>query len=68
VQANNKNNIWMSFKTPCIVGSYRAEESGKPVSLTFCNYSSAGNTYTEESRFRIWFPQLLDPSKKGSVE
>lgn len=58
----------MSFKTPCMVGSYRAEESGKPVSLTFCNYSSAGNTYTEESRFRIWFPQLLDPSKKGEFK
>lgn len=63
VEAKNQN-IWMAFKTPCMVGSYRAEASGKPVSLTFCDYSSAGNTYSEESRFRVWFPQLLDPTKK----
>jgi DUF1680 family protein len=68
VPADNKNNVWMSFKTPCMVGSYRAEESGKPVSLTFCDYSSAGNTYSEESRFRVWFPQLIDPAKKGTAE
>jgi len=54
----------MSFKTLCMVGSYRAEASGTPVSLTFCDYASAGNTYSEESRFKIWFPQLLDPAKK----
>jgi DUF1680 family protein len=64
VEPNNNKNIWMSFKTPSMVGSYRAEASGTPVSLTFCDYASAGNTYSEESRFRIWFPQLLDPAKK----
>lgn len=63
VETNNNGNIWMSFKTHCLVGSYRAEASAKPVSLTFCDYSSAGNTYSEESRFRVWFPQLLDPTK-----
>ncbi|MBE7172119.1 MAG: glycoside hydrolase family 127 protein [Williamsia sp.] len=61
-------NIWMSFRMPCMVGSYRAEESSKPVALLFCDYASAGNTYTEESYFRSWFPQLLDPSKKGTAE
>jgi len=64
VSNGNKENIWMSFTTPCLVGSYRAEASGKPVSLTFCDYASAGNTYNETSRFRVWFPQLLDPRIK----
>lgn len=64
VEQGNSKNIWMSFKTPCMVGSYRAEASGKPISLTFCDYASAGNTYNEDSRFRVWFPQLLDPTKK----
>lgn len=61
-------NIWLNFSIPCMVGSYRAEASGKPVALPFCDYASAGNTYTEESYFRTWFPQLLDPSKKGTTE
>lgn len=62
------NAIWMSFSIPCMAGSYRAEASGKPVALPFCDYASAGNTYTDESYFRTWFPQLIDPSKKGTVE
>lgn len=66
VETKSNGNIWMTFKTPCMVGSYRAEASGKPVSLTFCDYASAGNTYSEESRFRVWFPQLLDPRVKMS--
>lgn len=61
-------NIWLNFSIPCMVGSYRAEASGKPVGLPFCDYASAGNTYTEESYFRTWFQQLLDPSKKGTTE
>jgi DUF1680 family protein len=64
VENPNNKNIWMSFKTPCLVGSYRAEEYAAPVLLTFCDYASAGNTYSENSRFRVWFPQLLDPTKK----
>jgi DUF1680 family protein len=47
VQSSDNKDIWMSFKTPCMVGSYRAEASGKPVTLTFCDYASAGNTYNE---------------------
>lgn len=64
VETKADGKIWMTFKTPCMVGSYRAEASGKPVSLTFCDYASAGNTYNEDSRFRVWFPQLLDPRVK----
>ena len=68
VQPEEKQNIWMSFRIPCMAGSYRAEASGKPIGLVFCDYASGGNTYTEASRFRTWFPQLIDPSKKGTAE
>lgn len=63
VPAAGKENVWMIFKTPCLVGSYRDEGSAQPKMLQFCDYGSAGNTYSEQSRFRIWFPQLLDPSE-----
>ncbi len=63
-----KNGIWLCFSIPCMVGSYRAEASGKPVPLLFCDYASGGNTYTEASHFRTWFPQLIDPSKKGTAD
>lgn len=60
---NSKDTIWMRFKVPCMIGSYRREATGSPLMLSFCDYASAGNTYTEDSRFRIWLPQLLDPQK-----
>lgn len=59
----NKNNIWMSFSAPAIKGSYLEGELGQPVTLMFCDYASAGNTYNQDSRFRVWFPQLYDPRK-----
>jgi DUF1680 family protein len=62
-----ERDIWMSFKIPCIVGSWRYGEAANAVYLTFCDYSSAGNTFSEASRYRIWFPQLIDVTEKGYV-
>lgn len=58
------NGMWLTFEIPCVAGSYRAEESAKPLPLLFCDYLSAGNTFTEASRFRTWYPQLIDVSEK----
>jgi DUF1680 family protein len=58
------NGVWLAFEIPCVAGSYRAEESAKPLPLLFCDYLSAGNTFSEASRFRTWYPQLIDVSQK----
>ena len=61
--SQNQGGIWMEFKTVCKYEPPRKEgELQGPV--TFCDYASAGNTYDEHSRFRVWFPQLLDPRNK----
>lgn len=54
--------IWMEFKATFKPESYK-EEGSQPISLTLCDYASAGNTNDENSRFRVWLPQLIDPSK-----
>jgi DUF1680 family protein len=54
--------VWMQFKAVCIPESY-LEEGSDPVYVHFCDYASAGNTWTDESHFRSWFPVLLDPSR-----
>lgn len=64
IQDIDKPDIWMSFKIPCLVGSWRIGENARPLNLTFCDYSSAGNTFSNASRYRIWFPQLLDITGK----
>ena len=30
--------------------------------ITFCDYASAGNTWSNESAFRVWIPKLIDVS------
>ena len=59
--AQKDPNIWMQYKALFIPESY-AEAGSQPVVLTLCDYASAGNTYNENSRFRTWFPLLVDPS------
>lgn len=67
MEPGKTENIWMAFSIPCIVGSWRFGEEEKPVNLTFCDYSSAGNTFSSASRYRFWFPQLIDPTGKDYI-
>ena len=46
LKPSKSENIWMSWKVPTTDGSY----------LTLCDYCSAGNTWSEESRYRVWIP------------
>ena len=55
--------FWLAVKAPFVVGSYLEGAHGKPQSVTLGDYASAGSTYDERSRFRVWFPQLIDPEK-----
>ncbi len=52
--------LWMEFSAPFISESY-AEGGSTSISVTLCDYASAGNTNDDRSRFRVWFAQLLDP-------
>jgi DUF1680 family protein len=36
------------------------EAEGKPVTLRFCDYASAGRTWAEDSTLRVWLPQPLN--------
>jgi DUF1680 family protein len=63
VPVKQKNpEVWMEYTVQFIPESY-TEEGSKPIEVPLCDYSSAGNTYNAKSRFRSWFPLLLDPSK-----
>jgi hypothetical protein len=54
--------FWFNGKARFQLESY-TEKGADPVYLNLCDYSSAGLTYTPESRFRIWFQQRYDPRK-----
>lgn len=54
-----QGDTWVSVAIPCLAGSWRFGEDGVPVKLTFCDFSSSGNTFSPVSRYRFWFPQLV---------
>jgi DUF1680 family protein len=59
--ASNQGAYWIQFVLTGRAETYR-EESDTPRKIVFCDFSSAGNTYDENSRFRSWYPQMLDPT------
>jgi uncharacterized protein len=55
--------IWMSFTAPLILGTDLEGEFRNPVNVNFCDFASAGNTWGEDSRYRVWIPQTLNVMK-----
>ena len=55
--APRPESVWMAFTAPFERGLHDA--TGQ---LVFTDYSSAGSAWGEASRFRVWMPQMLDPS------
>jgi DUF1680 family protein len=54
--------VWMAFSTPFEQGLHDAKGE-----LLFTDYGSAGNAWSETNRFRVWLPQILDPSRSGGT-
>ena len=51
--------VWMAFTSPFEQGLHDARGT-----LHFTDYSSAGSSWDEMGRFRVWLPQILDPSRE----
>lgn len=60
---NKPENIWMSFTAPLILGTDLEGEFSKPRQIHFCDFASAGNTWSNDSRYRVWIPQTLNVMK-----
>jgi hypothetical protein len=52
--------MWMCFTAPLILGTDLEGEYASPRQVRFCDFSSAGNTWDHNSRYRVWIPQTLD--------
>ncbi len=52
--------FWVCFKALVKTESHK-EGRADPVPVLLCDYASAGNTYLEASRFRVWMPLLFEP-------
>jgi len=52
--------IWMSFTAPLFLGTDLEGKLKKPLQIHFCDFSSAGNTWEQSSRYRVWIPKTLN--------
>ncbi len=57
---NKPAHIWMSFTAPLVLGTDLEGEFSKPRQINFCDFASAGNTWSEDSRYIVWIPQTLN--------
>jgi hypothetical protein len=61
IQASGKpDNIWMSFTAPLVLGTDLEGEARNPKQIHFCDFASAGNTWSADSRYRVWIKQTLN--------
>jgi DUF1680 family protein len=57
-------NIWLTFNAKFKQESPSSEGNAGTITVPLCDYSSAGNTLNEHSSFKVWLPQLVDPTVK----
>jgi DUF1680 family protein len=56
--------FWMIFTAPLILGTDLEGEFRNPCQVHFCDFASAGNTWEENDRYRVWLPQTLNVMKQ----
>jgi len=61
--AKKTENVWMSFTAPLILGTDLEGEFRNPLQVNFCDFASAGNSWGEDSRYRVWIPKTLNVMK-----
>ncbi len=52
--------VWMAFTAPLVLGTDLEGDSRNPRQIHFCDFASAGNTWSPDSRYRVWIPQTLN--------
>jgi hypothetical protein len=58
--ANKPEHIWMAFTAPLVLGTDLEGEFRQPRQVHFCDFSSAGNTWSYNSRYRVWIRQTIN--------
>ena len=56
--------IRMAFTAPVVLGTM----GGRPTQVKFCDFASAGNTWADDVRYRVWLPETLDPTAFSYVD
>ena len=63
LSANKPSGVWMAFTAPLVLGTDLEGDFQHSRQVNFCDFASAGNTWGEDSRYRVWIPQTLNVMK-----
>ncbi|MCK5702293.1 MAG: glycoside hydrolase family 127 protein [Cyclobacteriaceae bacterium] len=55
--------VWLSFTAPLKLGTGIASTHEPPAQIHFCDFGSAGNTWDEKTRYKVWLPKPLNVMK-----
>ncbi len=61
---NKPENIWMAFTAPLVLGTDLEGEYREPKQIAFCDFASAGNTWDENTRYKVWLRETLNVMQK----
>jgi DUF1680 family protein len=53
-------NMWMSLTAPMILGTNLEGPDRNPKAVHLCDFASAGNTWGDDSRYRVWIKKTLN--------
>ena len=56
--------VWLSFTAPLKLGTGISATDDPPKQIGFCDFGSAGNTWRQDTHYRVWLPKPLDVRKK----
>jgi len=63
VSENKPSGVWMAFTAPLVLGTDLEGDFRNPRQVSFCDFASAGNTWGEDSRYKVWIPKTLNVMK-----
>jgi hypothetical protein len=63
VSDSKPDGIWLSFTAPLKLGTGISSTADPASQIHFCDFSSAGNTWDQNTRYRVWLPKPLDVMK-----
>ncbi len=63
VSETKPEGVWLSFTAPLKLGTGIASTSNPASQIHFCDFGSAGNTWDENTRYKVWLPEPLNVMK-----
>lgn len=61
----NGKDMWITVSVPMVRGTYN-DASTDTRHIRLCDFASAGNTWDERIRYRVWLPKLYTPDNPKS--